>query len=157
MNTNIIYEKKQELETIRKHKQMGNLVRSRAKWLSEGEKPTSYFLNLENRHYVNKTISKLTKQDNNKHVEINKQEAILKEVETFYKNLYNSNTNADIAEFDLSRTTFTDVMKLNDSKREKLEGKITYEEALAILKNMSNNKSPESDGFTAEFFLNVLE
>lgn len=55
---------------------MGNLIRSRAKWLSEGEKPTSYFLNLENRNYVNKTIPKLIKQDNNIHVEINKQEDI---------------------------------------------------------------------------------
>ncbi len=71
---------------------------------------------------------------------------------TFYKNLYNAKTNVDTAEFDLNRITFTDVMKLNDSEREKLEGKITYDEALTILKNMSNNKSPGSDGFTAEFF-----
>lgn len=114
-------------------------------------KPTSYFLNLENRHYVNKIIPKLIKQDNNVHVEINKQEHILKEVAIFYKNLYNAKANVDTAEFDLNRITFTDVMKLNDSEREKLEGKITYDEALTILKNMSNNKSPGSDGFTAEF------
>lgn len=93
---------------------MGNLVRLRAKWLSEGEKHTGYFLNLENRYYVNKTMRNIIKQDNNE--EINKQEDILKEVGTFYKTLYNAKTNKDMAEFDLSRTTFTDVMKLINSK-----------------------------------------
>lgn len=34
---------------------------------------------------------------------------------------------------------------------EKLEGKTTYSEALETLKNMKNDKSPGSDGFTAEF------
>ena len=33
-----------------------------------------------------------------------------------------------------------------------LEGKISYEEASKTLLSMSNNKSPGSDGFTAEFF-----
>lgn len=59
------------------------------------------------------------------HEEIKKREDILKEVGTFYKNMYNAKTNKDTAEFDLSRTSFTDVMKLKDSKRKILEGKIT--------------------------------
>lgn len=59
------------------------------------------------------------------HEEINKREDILKEVGTFYKNMYNAKTNKDTAEFDLSSTSFTDVMKLKDSKRKILEGKIT--------------------------------
>ena len=33
-----------------------------------------------------------------------------------------------------------------------MEGKITYEEAGTVLKNMKNNKSPGSDGYTVEFF-----
>ena len=33
-----------------------------------------------------------------------------------------------------------------------LEGEITLSEASSALKNMKNNKSPGSDGFTAEFF-----
>ena len=33
-----------------------------------------------------------------------------------------------------------------------MEGPITIQEALKALKNMSNNKSPGSDGFTAEFY-----
>lgn len=41
---------------------------------------------------------------------------------------------------------------LDSNMREKLEGKITYSEALEALKNMKNDKSPGSNGFTAEFF-----
>lgn len=41
------------------------MVRSRAKWVDEEEKPTNYFLNLENRHYTNKIIPKLIKEEEN--------------------------------------------------------------------------------------------
>ena len=33
-----------------------------------------------------------------------------------------------------------------------LEGELTYSEATLVLKKMSNNKSPGSDGYTVEFF-----
>ena len=53
-----IKEKKGERENLRKLKLLGNIVRSRAKWVNEREKPTKYFLNLENRNFTNKIISK---------------------------------------------------------------------------------------------------
>lgn len=40
---------------------------------------------------------------------------------------------------------------LDSNMHVKLEGKITDTEALAALKNMKNDKSPGSDGFTADF------
>ena len=33
------------------------------KWLVEGEKPSSYFCNLENKNFLEKTIKKLKTQD----------------------------------------------------------------------------------------------
>ena len=42
--------------------------------------------------------------------------------------------------------------KLTDEEAEQLEGEIKYSEVLTSLKNMKNDKSPGSDGFTAEFF-----
>ena len=42
--------------------------------------------------------------------------------------------------------------KLSDTQKNGLEGEITLSEALLVLKNMSNDKSPGSDGFTTEFF-----
>ena len=45
------------------------------------------------------------------------------------------------------------ILKLSDQERISLEGDMSLEEAgLAFKKNMSNNKSPGSDGFTSEFF-----
>lgn len=56
INLPFIEEKMLLLENIRKEKMEGHMIRSRAKWVEEGEKPTRYFCNLENRNYLNKTI-----------------------------------------------------------------------------------------------------
>lgn len=44
------------------------------------------------------------------------------------------------------------IKKLTDEQKNDLEGEITNNEILYTLKKMKNNKSPGSDGFTAEFF-----
>ena len=88
-NALLINEKKKELENIRNHRLIGSIVRSRAKWTEEEEKPTNYFLNLENRHYTNKIIPKLIKEENQE--EIVNQIAILNEIEQFYRKLYDAN------------------------------------------------------------------
>ena len=41
---------------------------------------------------------------------------------------------------------------LTFQEKTSLEGKITLDEASAVLKISKNNKSPGSDGFTFEFF-----
>lgn len=53
------------------------------------------------------------KQDNVQ-VEINTQEDILKEVKTFYKNIYNAKTNVHTVELGKGRKTFTIIVKLNN-------------------------------------------
>ena len=45
-----------------------------------------------------------------------------------------------------------DIKKLNKDESDSIEGPITYHEAALILKAMSNNRSPGSDGFSSEFF-----
>lgn len=58
--------KKRELETkldgLYKYKAKGAQIRSRAKWIDEGERNTSYFLRLENKHQSHNVINKV---DNN--------------------------------------------------------------------------------------------
>ena len=41
---------------------------------------------------------------------------------------------------------------LSSEEKESLEGLISEEEALAVLKRMNKQKSPGSDGFTTEFY-----
>ena len=66
-----------ELEEIRKTELTGLLLRTRCKWIENGEKPTKYFLSLEKRNFVNKNISKLVNKDGNN---IYLQNEILEEV-----------------------------------------------------------------------------
>ena len=40
--------------------------------------------------------------------------------------------------------------KLADTRKKNLEGEISLEEVTIILKNMSNNKTPGTDGLTTE-------
>ena len=50
---------KNELEEERKEELKGLILRSRVKWIEEGEKPSKYFCSLEKRNYINKTVTKL--------------------------------------------------------------------------------------------------
>ena len=147
----LIESKKEELENLRKEKLNGIIVRSRVRWAEEGEKPTEYFCSLESRNYVNKTIPKVIKDDGSI---INNQEEILIEVRNFYKDLYacrNDNTDQDL-EIENVLNSISSNPKLDEEDRSHLEGELSDSEILTVLKKMKNNKSPGSDGFTAEFF-----
>ena len=60
----------------------GIKVRSRARWISQGEKTTKYFCNLEKRNFVSKSINSLYKYSGEK---ITDQTEILEETLLFYK------------------------------------------------------------------------
>ena len=89
--------KQNQIKTIRENRLKGTLIRSRAKWIEQGEKPTNYFCNLENRHFVSKRMSSLT---NKYETELTNELQIEKEVFNFYQNLYTSNEQ-NITEVDL--------------------------------------------------------
>ena len=148
VNTKLLEEKKNELLNFRKEKLKGHYIRARAKWIEDGEKPTKYFCNMESRNYYSKLISKIVLNDGRI---VTDQKEILTETKCFYQNLYSAPPELlgkNIVE-ELSNCNFN---KLTDEEALALEGKITYSEVLNFLKNMKNEKSPGSDGFTAEFF-----
>ena len=66
----------------------GQYIRSKTQWVEEGEKPSKFFINLETKNYVNKTIPKLIDQSGNI---IENQKQILNEAKNYYKNLYSKN------------------------------------------------------------------
>ncbi|KAK3084078.1 hypothetical protein FSP39_007782 [Pinctada imbricata] len=154
INTNVelqnsLAELKEELENYRKEKMKGVMVRTRARWIEEGEKPSKYFCSMERRNYVNKTLTKLL--DDNDRV-ITHQTEILDTIKSFYKDLYSSRDEI-LNDIDLN-STFSDsnIPKLNENQKLTLEGDLTMKEAGEVLRNMKNNKTPGPDGFTAEFF-----
>ena len=52
-----IFSLKKELENIIEYRTKGAIIRSKSQWYNEGEKNSSYFLNLEKRHYKQGRIS----------------------------------------------------------------------------------------------------
>lgn len=106
----------------------GQIVRVRAKWIEEGEKPTKYFLALEKRNYINKTVSKIA---NDNGVLIINQQEILND-KFFYQTLYSNKYNDlnDVKKEEIIDKSLVNI--LDNNMGEKLEGKITYTEALKI-------------------------
>lgn len=139
--------KKNELADLRKKKMEGVFIRSKAKWIQEGEKPTKYFCNLENRHYVSKLMNSLK---TNLGEILTNQDEILKETKAHYENLYKVKRTEDVS---LPRLLSNmNVPKLSNSETQSIEGLLTPTEMLNSLKRMSNNTSPGNDGFTVEFY-----
>ena len=135
-----------ELETINDKQTRSTMLRSKAKWSELGEKSSAYFLGLEKRNYKNKCITTLQLDDGTTTTVPNN---ILEAEKVFYKNLYTSAA-------ELTATTeFTDnaaIPKLSQAEQVACEGIVSECECLAALKQFKNNKSPGTDGFTAEFY-----
>ncbi|MCG7879938.1 MAG: hypothetical protein N0C90_26975 [Candidatus Thiodiazotropha endolucinida] len=83
LNYEVLDLKRTELYELRKKKIEGIKIRSRAKWISEGEKTTKYFCNLEKRNFVSKCMNSLINESG---VKINDQKDILQETLLFSKN-----------------------------------------------------------------------
>ena len=144
---NVLKQKRNELIELRQRKMEGVRIRARARWVEEGERASKYFCNLENRNFVSKMMPNLIKDDGNITTD---QYDIISETKIFYENLYSYR---EVEEIDLNELFNTNnIPKLNDEQKQSIEGKVTTQEILNALKNMANNRSPGSDGFTAEFF-----
>lgn len=140
---------KNELEKLRKEKLNGIMVRARIRWAEEGEKPTKYFCSLESRNYVNKIIPSVHKEDG---TVINKQSEILQEVKNFYSNLFAYQDKDQDLNIEHILNNLNNHPTLTAEEKSNLEGEISEEEIAFILSKMKNNKSPGTDGFSAEFF-----
>ena len=76
----------------------------------------------------------------------------MKEAKQFYEHLY-SNKDEQLSDINLCpELSGSNVPILTKRESDAIERFITLKEAVVTLKSMSNNKSPGSDGFRAEFF-----
>ena len=141
----LLSSKKNDLIEFRKKRINGIMIRSKARWSADGEKITKYFCNLEKRHYVSKQMYKLEKDNGNV---LYKTDEMLTETKNYYENLYKEKPNSTL----FSEEFFTDSLPhLDEHDSNTLEGLITMEEASDALRNMSNGKSPGTDGMTVDF------
>ena len=132
-----------------RQKTKGAIIRSKARWQEKGERNTRYFLNLEKRNHLRKTVTKLKVGDDKYTTD---QFEILEEEKTFYESLYKSqNTN----EHDLSGSTFFasgNIAPLKKEEQQLCEGLVSVNECANALTEFKNAKSPGIDGFSAEFY-----
>ena len=147
-NFEVINTKKGELTKLRQKRLEGTMVRAKARWIDQSEKPSRYFCSLENRNFVSKRMVSLVKSNG---TEINEFDLINKEVGNFYRDLYKSRE-SELTNVDINEKLSEETPKLNDVQANSIEGLINIDEATSFLSNMKNNKSPGSSGFSVEFF-----
>ena len=146
---NQIERKHEQLVNIRADKISGSIVRARASRIEFGEKPSKYFLQLENSNYINKTIKELELEDGSS---IRKQEEILSEVRSFYNKLYSEKKRSEPLLTSMQNLDISDLAKVPPELKNSLVGELTLEELTASLNQSKNNKSPGLDGFPVEFY-----
>ena len=126
----------------------GSIIR--ATWFQQGERNSSYFLNLENNNKRKSCVRKLV-QENGK--ECTSPDTILNEIHFYYSNLYDEKSeieiNASICTF-LGNCSF--IPTLNDDQRDLCEGQLKYSECYNVLSTFENNKTPGNHGLTIEFY-----
>ena len=142
---NELKSKKSEFEELQEEVVRGTIVRTKAKWIAEGERNTKYFFNLEKRNFQKKCISRLRTENG----VVTDAKGILEEERSFYNRLYSSNITgarsfAPVDELNLP------VLDLRDKSC--LGEKIWEKECFESILTFSNDKSPGSDGLPIEFY-----
>jgi len=140
---------KRELDEIYEKKSIGYQIRSRAKWVEQGEQSTKYFLNLEKNRQNNNCINALRNDDGNT---VTTDTEILQVAKNFYTDLFKSRNIMDTSVQSYFETITADNV-LTEDLRQRCEGPITKDECLNAINRIKKNKSPGLDGFTIEFYI----
>ena len=140
---------KKQLEKIDNDKLNGAIVRSRIKWVEQGEKSSKSFFSMEKNNFVKKHIRKL--QTKTGEIITNPKE-ITQHQRKYYSELLgpkNIKINNENLKYFLNQKN---IPKLSRQQKLSCEGKVTIEECTNVLKSFKENKSPGNDGLTIEFY-----
>ena len=122
-------------------------IRSREKYIVDGEKNTRYFLNLEKARANAKIMDKL-KTDNGE--TLTSQTDILKEQVSFYRKAFSKKDTFSEQEA-RNFTEGLEIPQITQEQKDRLETNLDEKEILNALKNMKNNSSPGLDGLTTSY------
>ena len=137
-NLNSLRELSLKLENLREKSTKGSIICSQANIIDNWEKPSKYFLNLEQRNYTNKNIPSLTKDG----MEITCSKKILAMQKEFYQDLYSSEKNIP-----LHNSRYNQITKVSEEKKLDLDKPYTMQELLTAISSSKLNKAPGPDGF----------
>lgn len=135
-----------KLDELYKTKAKGAYVRSRKTWLEEGEQNSAYFFRMERSNALNASIVRLRANDKL----LENPGEIAHFCSQFYNNLYTSKYCDNSANLFFESINQNKVISLED--KEACEGDLSLSEILQAIKSLKNNKSPGSDGLTAELY-----
>ena len=136
---------KQELAEMERSKCKGAAIRSKIKYLEEGEKCTAFFLGLEKRKQEKMWLNAL-KKDN----EIIKEtDEILCEVHSFFKKLYMKQKCENV---DMNRAIGALKRKIKLEDKLWCDRVIEEGEIKEAIKSLNKGKSPGKDGLTGDFY-----
>ena len=141
-----ILELESELSAIFRQELDGIKIRSRAKWLEEGEIPSRFFFKLGRERFDRNVVYSMYNLNG---VAVSDWAGLIKAHEDFYANLFSR----DEIDLSVQQELFTNLsLRLSDEDRDKCEGLLTLSELTVALGNMSKNKAPGPDGFSVEFY-----
>ena len=125
----------------------GATIRSKGRWLEEGEKPSRFFFKLERERIQRNLISSVLNSDD---VEVFSHTEIEHEIVQFYSHLFSSETIDPLCK----QTCFASIENhLDFTQQQSCEGFLSLQELSDAVKTLNLGKSPGSDGFSVEFYL----
>ncbi len=128
-------------------KAQGAFVRSRAKWMEEGEKNTAYFCRLEKRRQQSNAIHSLIINDE----VITDPKLISEEIYSFYSNIYSSSYSENNGKEFLENVKDC-IPQIDIEFKEICDRDLRLEELDSAIKKMHLGKSPGQDGVTTNFY-----
>ena len=141
-----ILELESALNAIFTRESEGIKIRSRARWLEEGEKPSRFFFKLGRERFDRNFVFSIY---NSGGTEVSDRVDLIKAHEDFYANLFSS----ERIDLFTQQELFSNLsLRLSEDDRDSCEGLLRLSELTAALGNMSKNKSPGPDGLSVEFY-----
>ena len=122
------------------------MIRSRAQWLEEGERPSRYFFNLQKIKAQRSHISSVYDLNG---TEVSSQEEIEKAHVDFYSRLFSEEPIDAALQDDLLSSL---LRQLSSDQASSCEGQMTLDEMTLALRSMNANKAPGPDGLSVEFY-----
>ena len=122
-------------------------IRSRVKWIKEGERCTKYFLILEKNNGLKEHIKSIKNACGT--VLLDTKEILQEEV-NFFKELY-ADKGISLTDIDTYLNN-SNVIGLTKEEQSICEGGVTIKECDETINKMKLNKSPGCDGLTVEFY-----
>ena len=141
-----IIEYETKLKALIEKETAGAKVRSRAQFIEEGEKPTSFFFRLERIRDQKHAVTSILNKDGK---EVNTQREIEQAHVDFYSNLYADSEINDTAQHSLLAGIPRVLLPVDSDC---CEGEIALHEATRAIKDLRLNKVPGPDGLTVEFY-----